>query len=82
MLLFFFAFSAAFFNARCLLLNSLVLAYCRAYCSGVLTSLISANRSPSASTLISSGLFAVGLAFVGFILIYGIEKWASKMQND
>jgi len=27
-------------------------------------------------------LLAVGLAFVGFILIYGIEKWASKMQND
>ena len=27
-------------------------------------------------------LLAVGLAFAGFILIYGIEKWASKMQND
>ena len=26
-------------------------------------------------------LLAVGLAFAGFILIYGIEKWASKMQN-
>ena len=27
-------------------------------------------------------LLAVGLAFAGFILIYGIEKWASKMQNN